>query len=153
MQLCYKRSGTILSREKLAENLITFIPLLHKKLMKGFRADGIPKQQLWLLNDLSDNNGKTMSYYSEKMMIPKSNLTLIADKLIDGGLIERVFDPNDRRIIILKITEKGEKYLYKFKEKVVKEMEERLGLYSDNDIRRLNELIEEMKTIFEQKGK
>lgn len=142
-----------MNREKLAENLLTFIPLIHKKLMKGFPSNEIPKQQLGLLHLISRHDEKPMNYYSEKMMIPKSNLTVIADKLIEEGLIQRVFDPSDRRIIILKITEKGEEYLLEFKKKVIKEMETKLGLYSDNDVKRLNELIEEMKTIFNQMEK
>lgn len=143
----------ILSREKLAENLITFIPFIHRKLMKDFPIIGISKQQMFLLHHISHHNEKPMSYYSEKMMIPKSNLTIITDKLIEEGFIERGFDQRDRRIIILKITEKGSAYLLEFKKKVIKEMEMKLSVYSDSNINRLNELIEEMKIIFDKSEK
>lgn len=139
-----------MNREKLAENLITFIPFIHRKLMKDFPATGIPKQQMFLLHHISHHDAKPMSYYSEKMMIPKSNLTIITDKLIEEGFIERGLDPGDRRIIILKITEKGREYLIGFKKKVIKEIEMKLNVYSDSNVNRLNELIEEMKTIFDQ---
>lgn len=140
----------MLNREKLAENLITFVPLLHKKLLKGFPECEISKQQLGLLFQISKADEKPMSYYSEKIMVPKSNITVMADKLIELDFIERILDPNDRRIVTLKITDKGKECLHKFKEKVRQGMVERLGLLDDKNIDRLNEIIEEMKVIFEK---
>jgi MarR family transcriptional regulator, organic hydroperoxide resistance regulator len=137
-------------RENFVENLLTFMPLMHKKFMKELPACGISKQQIELLFRLNKEDGKLMSYYSEKMMIPKPNLTLIVDKLIEEGLIVRVFDPNDRRVVILKITDKGREYLYEFKERVKQQMVEKLDIFSNTDIKRLNELIKEMKVIFEK---
>ena len=139
-----------MDREKLVENLLTFLPLMHKKLMKGVSTCGISKQQLGLLFHISNEDEKLMSYYSEKMMVPKPNLTLMADKLIEEGLIERTFDLNDRRIINLKITRKGSKYIVEYKEKVRQEIIKKLDLLNDSDAKRLNELIEEMTEIFNQ---
>lgn len=137
-------------KEKLAENLLAVIPLMHKKLMKDFSTIGIPKQQLWLLFHINNEDGKLMSYYSEKMMIPKSNLTLIANKLIEEGLIEREFNKNDRRIIILRITEQGRKYLAEHRDKVKQNMIIKLDLFDEADIKKLNKLMEETREIFDK---
>ncbi|MHB1391583.1 MAG: MarR family winged helix-turn-helix transcriptional regulator [Clostridia bacterium] len=139
-----------MDREKLAENLLNFLPSMFKKLMKVHPTFEMPKQQMGLLFHISKENGKTMSYYSEKMMVPKPNLTVIADKLISDGFVERAFDPNDRRVIILALTKKGEEYLNENIKRIKGEMMERLDSFNDKDIARLNELIEEMKAIFDR---
>lgn len=137
-----------MDREKLAENLLTIVPLMFKKLKKSFPAFEIPKQQLGLLFQISHEDGKPMSYYSEKMMVSKPNLTVMADKLIEEGFVERAFDASDRRIVILKITKKGEELLSEHKAIVRQEMAKILSLLDEKDVKRLNELIVEMKEIF-----
>lgn len=139
-----------MDREKFVENLLITIPLMKKKLLKNFPTCGISKQQLGLLFLISSEDEKPMNYYSEKMMTPKPNLTGMADKLIEEGLIERTFDPGDRRIVILKITEKGKEYLIEFKKKLRKEMIKKLEVLNDNDVKRLNYLIEELKEILDK---
>lgn len=139
-----------MDREKLAEDLLNFLPTMFKKLMKVHPTFEIPKQQMGLLFNISKENGKPMSYYSEKMMIPKPNLTVIADKLINDGFVERAFDPSDRRVIILALTKKGEEYINENIKRIKGEMMERLDSFNDGDIERLNELILEMKTIFDR---
>jgi MarR family transcriptional regulator, organic hydroperoxide resistance regulator len=139
-----------LDREKLAENLLNFLPTMFKKLMKVHPTFEMPKQQMGLLFNMSKENGKPMSYYSEKMMIPKPNLTVIADKLINDGFVERGFDPSDRRVIILALTKKGEEYINENIKRIKGEMMERLDSFKDEDIERLNELILEMKAIFDR---
>jgi DNA-binding MarR family transcriptional regulator len=141
---------TMMDREKFVENLLTFVPMMFKKIMKGFPNLEVSKLQLELLFKISNEDRKPMSYYSEKMMIPKSNLTVISDKLIEEGFIERVFDPSDRRVIFLMITDKGQGYLCEHKKRMKQEMIKKLDAFSDVDIKRLNELIEEMRTILEK---
>lgn len=139
-----------MDREKLAENLLSLLPTMFKKLMKVHPTFEMPKQQMGLLFNISKENGKPMSYYSDKMMIPKSNITVIADKLINDGFVERSFDSNDRRVIILALTKKGEEYINENIKRIKGEMMERLDSFNDEDIERLMELIIEMKEIFDR---
>ncbi len=88
-----------------------------------------------------------MSYYSEIMQLPRSNLTLIADKLIKKGLVERHDDSSDRRVVILKITPQGESYLQEIKLLIRNEFAKKMSTVSDEDISRFNQLIEEMEII------
>lgn len=136
-----------MEREKFVEAFASFIPYLFKKVMRGLQVGGISKMQLELLFKISSENGKPMSYYSERMVIPKSNLTVLSDKLIKEGYVERIYDRNDRRIIILSITKKGEEILTEHRNMVKKAILKKLEGISDQDIQRLNVLIKEMKEI------
>jgi len=136
-----------MDREIIAGKVITFVPYMFKRIMKIFPTLDISRQQLGLLFHICKESGKPMSYYSEKMMIPKSNITVITDKLIKDGYISRSFDASDRRVIILSITEKGKSYLGEQKNRVEKEMLKKLEVLSDAEITRLGELIEEIESI------
>ena len=137
-----------MKREDLIENYMAFAPILHKKIFKGLNLSGITKQQFSFLYQLSNCGNKPMSYYGNKMMISKPNLTVLADKLIEEGLVQRDTNSDDRRVIILKITEKGEEYLNEQVEKIKKMMIKRFEVFSDSEIQRLNDLIEETKILF-----
>jgi MarR family transcriptional regulator, organic hydroperoxide resistance regulator len=138
----------MLDRERLAENLQTIVPFIFKKLIKSVPNFEISKHLIELLYHIKNEDKKPMSYYSEKMMIPKSNLTVMADKLIEDGLVEREFDPNDRRVIILKITKKGDECLHGYANKMKQLMIKKLDSFNDTHIKRLNELFEEIREIF-----
>ena len=101
-----RQGVNIMERAKLIENMMTFFPLLHKKMVKRWPLSSISKLQFELLFSIIKHDGMPMSYYSEKMLISRPNLTGLSDKLIEEGLVERLQDPDDRRIIILKATKK-----------------------------------------------
>lgn len=140
-----------MEREKLAINLLAFIPTVFKRLVKGFPTCGdISRQQVELLFAINGHDGCPMSFYSDKLMISKPNLTVMADKLIEEGLVERDFDPADRRVVTLNMTKKGKEFLTEHRERVKQEIVRKLDQFDDGDVKRLNELIEEMKTIFDK---
>lgn len=136
-----------MDRDYLVENFISTLPTLYKKFYKGLLVCEISAQQLALLHCLYKDGEQTMTYYCNKLLISKPNMTIISDKLVAEGLIERVFLPKDRRVILLKLTPKGKQFLIEQKEKFKKEMINKLHNLSDDDVARLNELFEEIKKI------
>jgi DNA-binding MarR family transcriptional regulator len=137
-----------LSKEKLVENIMTSGFLMYKRLSKGMNASDLPRSQFELLYFISLENDKPMKYYGDKLMISKPNLTVMADKLIGEGYVERVFEPSDRRIIILRLTQHGENYLYNEMVKIKQTMVKRFEALNDSEVERLDEIIDEMKNIF-----
>jgi DNA-binding MarR family transcriptional regulator len=137
----------VMEREKLVENFLVFFPLIYKKLMKDMQVSEISHQKFGLLNLINGNDCSTMSYLSKKIMISKPNLTVMADKLIEENLIERTYDPNDRRVIILKITERGKSVIEKHKIKIKEVLLKKFDLLNDDEVKRLNELVNEMESI------
>ena len=64
-------------------------------------------------------------------------MTRLADLMINDGLVERLPDPADRRVINLAITEKGKKYLRQSINWYRKDLKENLAGLNDNDIGKL----------------
>jgi len=135
-------------RNQTIEYLLSYMPLFHKKIFRQVYFNKPPRQHLQLLLHIKKDRGKPMRYYGQKLLISKPNMTTLADKLIKEGLLKRQTDENDRRIINLMITPKGEKFLEFHKSHLKKLIIKRLEVLKDKDIQKLNDSFEEIQIIF-----
>ena len=136
------------NRNQTIENLLSYMPLFHKKIFRQVCFNKPPRQHLQLLLHIKKDSGKPMHYYGQKLLISKPNMTTLADKLIKEGLLKRQTDGNDRRIINLMITPKGEKFLEFHKSHLKKLIIKRLEVLKDKDMQKLNDSFEEIQNIF-----
>lgn len=49
----------------------------------------------------------------QKLLKSGGNITLVIDNLQKNGLVKKVTDPNDRRAVIISLTDKGQQYIEK----------------------------------------
>ncbi len=68
--------------------------------------------QFYVLATIGYLGGVPFSEIGAKMMVTVSNLTGIVDRLEEKGIVTRERDKRDRRVIYVKLTDKGKK-LYK----------------------------------------
>ena len=69
---------------------------------------------------------QSMSDIGKCLAMPKPHVTVIVDKLIDEGFVERQNDPNDRRIINILITDKGMDVFHEIKKTLAENMKIKL---------------------------
>lgn len=138
-----------MSRDKLIENIFKVMPLFNKKLFKDFRHNK-SIHQMQLVFCIYENNGKPMKYFCDKLMIPKSHLSKIVNRLIEDELIERKIDENDRRVINLYITKKGEEKLKEHHKVVKSNVKAKLEKLDNNDIKILSKNLEEIEIILKK---
>ena len=88
-----------------------------------------------------------MSEIGRKLVMPKPHVTGLVDKLIFEGFVERVSDLSDRRIINIKITQKGIKYLQDIRNHMSEDLRGRLSDLDEKKLESLSErhLIRSMK--------
>lgn len=72
-----------------------------------FGEFGLSTRQFWALHHLDKTDGLSMIDLSRLLFTDKSNITSIADRLETAGLIKRIPDAQDRRVIILTLTPEG----------------------------------------------
>jgi DNA-binding MarR family transcriptional regulator len=82
---------------------------VEKYMTSFFDNIGINVSQSFILSCLLDNDGCTLSEISSRALIENSSMTTMVDKLEKMGLVERKFDPQNRRIIRLFLTDDGRK--------------------------------------------
>jgi DNA-binding MarR family transcriptional regulator len=105
---------------------------------------GLTYLQYVVLVALYEKDDQTVSALGEKMFLDSSTLTPLLKRLETMGHITRQRDPNDERVVRLRMTPKGRKVREKaldFREQLVKKM----GL-SANEFRSLREDLVKLRT-------
>ena len=88
------------------------------------KSTGLSMPQFSVMMQLHYRGACGMSRISEGYDITPAAASQLVDKLVQGGLIQRVEDPNDRRAKLLNLTDKG-------KELIQRGMEERYRWVSE----------------------
>ncbi|MEQ8168492.1 MAG: MarR family transcriptional regulator [Candidatus Eremiobacterota bacterium] len=108
------------SKKYLAEEIITTIALGHDKLQKillkslAVSASNLKNMSLSQLNVLlflEARDHVRMKDIGEKLCIKPSSVTNLVDRLIRAGLVERSFDPEDRRVVEVSLSEDGKRLI------------------------------------------
>lgn len=111
----------------LAENIISIKPLLYKTLGKPvpMNSDITPGAYYAMLY-LKKHDALSMSDLGKILLISKPNVTALINKLIEKGLVLRLSDKQDRRIVMVKLSAKGMKFIDKHQEKYLNQTIKRL---------------------------
>ena len=80
-------------------------------LQKAFSKSGIEVTpiQVMLLFFLQKNDGSSLTQISQGLMLENPTITGLIDRLEKSGYVKRSDHPNDRRVYLVHITEKGNK--------------------------------------------
>lgn len=120
-----------------------------KRDLKNSQFNDISVNDLHIIHIISLNDNITSSQISKKIMLTKATLTRSIDKLVRLGYVKRFYNKNDRRIINLKLSNRG-KLLYRLHNKDNKKYIDMLldGLSKDEKeefLSRIEKLIEYIK--------
>jgi len=103
----------------------------------------ISNQQYNILRILKGaNDSVTVNMVKERMIEKSPNATRLMDKLCDKGLIERMRCENDRRVVYVKISEKGLKLLDKIK---MEEFDNHMNSITEEEAKKLNEILDKIR--------
>jgi DNA-binding MarR family transcriptional regulator len=90
--------------------------------------------QLKSLFLIAHHGNMNLKRLAEELGVTSSNVTGIVDRLVRQGLVTRQEDPNDRRMLQLQVTDKGEAILASLREQTVSSMSEVLARMSVKDL-------------------
>ena len=117
-----------------------YLDTIGAKILKPFN---ISEQQYNILRILRGaKEAITVNTVKERMVQKSPNSTRLMDKLCDKGLIERSRCENDRRVVYVKINEKG---LALLKEIKISDFDNYLDAISENEARILNKLLDKIR--------
>lgn len=88
---------------------------MHRQIIKRYEAawnklyskDELTLHQSDLLLRLAEDGAQKSSDLAQHLGISLGGMTYLSDKLAECGLIERIRDGEDRRVVMLSITDKG----------------------------------------------
>jgi DNA-binding MarR family transcriptional regulator len=134
--------------DSIAENLIAIHPLLYKSISKPIRSkSSITPGGMFVLGSLKRHGILSMSDIGKCLMMPKPHITVIVDRLIEAGYVERQNNSKDRRIINISITKKGLRDFEKIKQSSSEMLKAKLVLLSDIELETLSVASQQVKEI------
>jgi DNA-binding MarR family transcriptional regulator len=112
------------------------------------RDAGIPLRWYDALVHLEETpDGLRMNELAERILYSKSGFTRVVDRLEDAGLVRRVRPENDRRSILLILTDQGRKTLEQARRHHRHAIEQHFSRHlSDTDIKALTRALEKVST-------
>ena len=139
---------TTLKVDSIADNLISIHPLLFKSISKPLRNQtSITPGGMFVLGSLKRNGTQSMSDIGKCLSMPKPHVTVIVDKLIEEGYVERQSDPKDRRVVNILLTDKGLKDFEKIKLAVSENLKVKLLELTEEQLEMLAIASQQMREI------
>lgn len=137
------------SRE-LTKNLYAMIPVINHKLFRELPSTDIPKQQLRLLHVLSHHENMPIKHFCEKMHISKPNMTKLVDQLMSEGWVNRSHSEEDRRVVLLNLTEEGQQVMSDHYEVLITESCKMFDDFTEEEKESLNYHLSEVVRLMEK---
>lgn len=131
--------------EDIMGDTLVYITLFHRELNQ-LNEYKYMKTLLWL--SLIDEYGNpSISNLGKKVNVSKSQMTARVDQLVQDGLIERINDVKDRRIIRIQLTTKGKEFLKTAPENMKSRTNELIAPLSVENLKDLQTSVKTIKTI------
>ena len=122
------------------DNLLAIHPLLSKNITKAIRTKTHHTPgSMFMLGTLNHHGKLSMTEIGCHLSLPKPHVTALVEKLIADDLVERLHDPNDRRIIYIQITDKGKKDFKEIKLEIGQDLRQKLQLLDKEQLNSLSE--------------
>ena len=105
---------------------------------------GMPHFKL-LMKMAASDEGVSVSELSQKLGITPGAVTQFIDKLVDKGMVERLEDPADRRVVRIKLTDKARTKFRKMREFHFERMKNMFKNLSDEELEKLAEIVKKIE--------
>lgn len=133
--------------QELFLNLIRTSEWLQGEFAKVFKAHGITQPQFNVLKilEVEDKNGIPIQKIARRMTTLSSDVTRLVDRLEAAGLVERFRSEKDRRVIFVRITERGRCMVAGLAEPLAEAHTSTKGHLGRRDLEHLNKLLFELR--------
>ena len=96
--------------------------------------NGLTITQFGVLESLHHIGPLCQGELAEKLLRSGGNLTLVVDNLEKAGYVVRERDPADRRFVVVKLTEKGTKFISEIFPRVVANVTREMNVLSSTEL-------------------
>ena len=109
--------------------------VLWKESRRFFRPFGITEAQFNVIHLLGKNGGMSQRELSDLLVVDRSNVTLLLDRMSKQGLVVRQDVPGDRRAYKIMLTKKSEQLWKKILPRYLEEIENVVRNISEKDLK------------------
>jgi MarR family transcriptional regulator, 2-MHQ and catechol-resistance regulon repressor len=127
---------------KLARAFSTF----SKKSTESIRSFGLTEPQFAVLETLGHLGSMTIGTLCKKQLVSGGNMTLVVDNLAKEDLVRRVHSQDDRRTIIVELTDKGKALFEAIFPQHAENITKAASVLTDEEIETLSRLLKKLGT-------
>lgn len=136
------QNGAMMNNQKklISHTLFSLFPQLHLSLIKpleGIFKSEISPYQFYSLLEIKNTGSLSMSECADRLGISKQQMTKIINQLAENSLITRKNDKDDRRLVKIVLSDKGEALLARYKNEICRQIEFHLSRTEPEDLTRL----------------
>ena len=141
-----QQSAFVSAKQKTGVNLIYTYFWLKARLVKRLKPFGVTMQQYNVLRILNGQypKGITTSDIRSRMLDKMSDASRLVDRLELNNLVEKKINPDDRRLVSVRLTEKGRELLAEIKEANVN-FDDIFGDMTIHEAEQLNDLLDKLR--------
>ena len=142
--------------EGISQNLIAVMSLLHKYLPRRSVMDNdhaTPLSHVQVLSLLGETGALSVSEISRKVCIVKPNITPLVDRLVEEGLVDRVRDTEDRRVVNIVLLDAGREKLAAIKTTIGGQVQDWVQNINSADLREMADSLGTLNRILSQRQK
>jgi DNA-binding MarR family transcriptional regulator len=96
---------------------------------------------------LEDHERLSVSAIGDKQFISRPQMTHIVDKLVSLGMVERIVDEDDRRVINVVLTDRGRSVIRQCDTIIKTSIKKSLAVLDDKDIEELSSALGKLAAI------
>jgi len=115
-------------------------------------GSGITPAHVHILRILRFEGTLNVTGIGQKLLIRGPQMTYLIDNLVDQGMVERVPDPNDRRVINIVLTDKGRKILESHEKTIIDSISANLSALSEDELKELSTSLRSLKEMLSRLG-
>lgn len=135
--------------EEIADGFMDSFPVFIRRVTRGATYPCARKfdPSRFVLKVVSMHGPVPMSMIGRHMGISKPYMTALVDSLISEGLVERVRDPDDRRVVNVRITDAGREETKDFTKGAREAVIRGISTLDSKDISTLHDMVRDIRAI------
>ena len=135
--------------EDIADGFMDSFPIFFRRVSRGAAHPSARRfdPSMFVLKVVRMHGDVRMSEIGRHMGISKPYMTALVDKLISEGLVERAPDPDDRRVVNVRITCAGKEAIKDFEKCTRETVLKNLSSLDSEDISTLHEMVQNIRDI------
>jgi len=142
---------TELSLSEFIEKLSQIMPTVALKFMRRQVKDLCESQftfsQFFVLNLLNSSQKLKMKDLADILKVTTANVTGIIERLVRDGYVKREYEPKDRRVIYVALTDKAKDFLKKIEAKRNRMLTKVFSKISEDDRKQYLKILNQIKDI------
>ncbi|HQO36291.1 MAG TPA: MarR family transcriptional regulator [bacterium] len=115
------------------------------RIMRPFGITDAQFNVLMLLKYQSENGELNQTTLGRMLLVNRSNITGLTDRLEQAGLVQRVMDATDRRVNRVRLTQEGRSVLDRSEQAYFARVKEIMGTLSEKENAQLNTFLERVR--------